>query len=301
MLAHLDQEKYEPRDIFIDRSGDWHLHGAPVEPERALGGIDVAFNAMHGNYGEDGQVQRLLDALQVPYTGSGATASALAFNKARTKQEIKKLGVRTPRALLVDQDDMRGDIEKLAFNIFRSFPHPVIVKPVTGGSSVGTTIANNYHSLEWALEQAFKVAPKALVEEYIQGKEATVGVIDNFRGEKSYVLLPIEIVPPKDNPFFDYDAKYGGNAIERVPGNFTEPEKRELMDTARTVHQGLGLEHYSRSDFIVSKRGIHFLEVNTLPGLTSESLLPKALHAIGAKLSDFLDHIINLARGRRSA
>ena len=140
------------------------------------------------------------------------------------------------------------------------------------------------------------MAPKVLVEEYIKGREATVGVIDDFRGEKTYALMPVEIIPPPEHSFFNYEAKYGGKSIERVPGNFTQEEKNELTNTARAVHEGLGLSHYSRSDFILSPRGLYFLEVNTLPGLTDESLLPKAVAAIGSRLPDFLEHVLDLAQ-----
>jgi len=110
--------------------------------------------------------------------------------------------------------------------------------------------------------------------------------------------MPIEIVPPTSSPFFDYDAKYSGQSIERVPGYFSTEEKHALMDAAKTVHSGLGLRHYSRSDFIVSPRGIYFLEVNPAAGIgmTHESLFPKALQAVGARTNDFLDHIIKLAK-----
>ncbi|HVU79960.1 MAG TPA: D-alanine--D-alanine ligase [Candidatus Paceibacterota bacterium] len=299
VLQALDAVKYEPRDIFIDRAGIWHAHGVASSPERALRGVDVALNAMHGEYGEDGEVQKLLDSLAVPYTGSGAAASALAFNKARTKQAVKKLDIKTPRALLVNRGDAHGDTEALAFTIFRSFPHPAIVKPVIGGSSVGTTVVNTYHMLAWALEEAFKISEQALIEEFIRGREATVGVIDDFRGEKTYALFPVEIIPPKSRPFFDYSAKYSGESVERVPGNFTNGEKDELGRLAKAVHEGLGLSHYSRSDFILSRRGIYFLEVNTLPGLTTESLLPKAVRAVGSNLTQFLDHIVTLAKDGR--
>ncbi|MDE1924650.1 MAG: D-alanine--D-alanine ligase [Patescibacteria group bacterium] len=298
VLRALNAEKYEARDIFISRGGEWHVHGVAVTPERALRGVDVALNAMHGEFGEDGQVQRILEMLAVPYTGSGAAASALAFDKQLTREAVSKLGVKIAHGAVIDSQKIT-DLERTAFNLFRSMPHPVMVKPTIGGSSVGTAKADSYHGLQTALEHAFNVSPRALVEEYIKGREATVGVIDNFRGEKIYALMPVEIIPPQTSSFFDYDAKYGGRSTERVPGNFSREEKNHLMTAARLVHQGLSLEHYSRSDFIVSRRGIYFLEVNTLPGLTNESLLPKALQAVGAKLSDFLDHVINLARRRQ--
>jgi len=298
VLGALDTAKYEPRDIFISRGGEWHVHGVPVSPEKALFGVDVAFNAMHGSFGEDGGVQQVLDSLAVPYTGSGAHSSALAFDKHRTREAVKGLGVKIAHGTLVDAREV-GDLHQAAFNIFRSMPHPVIVKPAVGGSSVGTTVVDNFHTLEWALNKAFEVSPRAVIEEFIKGREATVGVVDHFRGERSYALLPVEIVPPPSATFFDYDAKYSGKSIERVPGNFTPQEKELLSAAAKAVHEGLGLRHYSRSDFIVSRRGIYFLEVNTLPGLTQESLLPKALGAIGTSLSHFIDHILSLARGKK--
>lgn len=297
VLEALDKEKYEARDIFIGRDGQWHLHGAPVLPEKALRGVDVAFNVIHGEYGEDGQLQRILEAVAVPYTGSDALASTMAFNKHSTKEIVSKLGIKTAHAVMLDKEEM-GDAEQVAFELFRTFPHPAIVKPAIGGSSVGTTIVHNFHALEPALHKAFAISPKILIEEFIAGKEATVGVIDNFRGQKTYALMPVEIVPPKKHGFFSYDAKYSGETLERVPGNFSLEEKDELMTQARMVHEAMGLAHYSRSDFIVAKRGIYFLEVNNAAGvgMTRESLFPKAIAAVGATLTDFLSHIVELAR-----
>lgn len=301
ILEALDKEKYEARDIFIGRDGQWHVHGAPVLPEKALRGVDVAFNIIHGEYGEDGQLQRILDAVGTPYTGSDAFTSALAFNKHNTKELVSKLGIKTAHAVMIDKDATEN-VEQTAFDLFRSFPHPAIVKPAIGGSSVGATVVHNFHALEPALHKAFEISPKILIEEFIPGKEATVGVIDNFRGEKTYALLPVEIIPPKKHGFFSYDAKYSGETIERVPGNFSAEEKDQLMHHAREVHEAMGLSHYSRSDFIVSKRGVYFLEVNNAAGcgMTKESLFPKAVAAVGATLTDFLTHIVELARrGKR--
>jgi D-alanine-D-alanine ligase len=130
-----------------------------------------------------------------------------------------------------------------------------------------------------------------------------VGVIEDFRNEKAYALMPVEIVPPPSSPFFDYDAKYSGKTIERVPGNFSTSEKQQLTAAAQAVHESLGLGHYSRSDFIVNKRGVYFLEVNPASGIgmTNDSIFPKALHAVGASVPHFLDHIIGLARRPKTA
>ncbi len=294
ILESLDTEKYEPRDLFISRDGQWHSRGVGVSPERALAGVDVAFNVIHGGFGEDGRVQRVLDALSVPYTGADALTSALAYNKQNTKDIVTRAGVKVAHGLVVERE---SDLEAQALNLFRSFPHPAIIKPLAGGSSVGMTIVENYHALEHGLAEAFKFGNKALIEEFIKGREATVGVIDDFRGEKAYALLPVEIIPPKKHKFFSYEAKYSGESTELCPGNFTESEKQELERLAKLVHQEMGLSHYSRSDFIIGKRGIYFLEVNAAAacGMTKESLFPKALAAVGAKVSEFIDHVINLA------
>ena len=302
VLAALDQNKYEPIDIFIDKAGQWHLYGTPVLPERALRGIDVAFNIVHGEYGEDGTLQRILEAFNVPYTGPSAGVASLAFNKHRTKEAASKLGIKTAHGVLIDSTKIT-DLHKTALNIFRAMPHPMIVKPVIGGSSVGMTKVEHFDALPFALERAFAVSPQALVEEFIAGKEASVGVISDFRGEKTYTLMPIEIIPPAHAPFFTTEVKYTGETVERVPGNFSKEEKTVLTGVARAIHSGLELDDYSRSDFIVSKRGVYLLEVNSAPAVafTNESLFPKALKAVGASVPQFLDHVIGLARRPKAA
>lgn len=294
VLNHLPRDKYEPVDIYISEDGVWHIHGLPKNEHDALHTLDVVINAMHGEYGEDGKVQSVLDHMKVPYTGSKAFESAVAMRKDLTKQALKGTGVKTPYWKTVSRDEM--DIDRLA-EIFRVIPHPSVVKPAGSGSSVGVSIVKNFSDLAPALKKAFAIGETAIIEEYIQGREATCGVIQDFRDEKIYALLPIEIVPAKDREFFDHAAKYEGKSEEICPGNFEQEVKAELQRLSKLVHEHLGLRHYSRSDFIIHPtRGIYFLEVNTLPGLTSESLLPKSLVAIGSSLPEFLDHIVTLAR-----
>lgn len=276
VLDALDRERYEPRDIFISKGGEWHVHGVAMEPERALKGTDVAFNAMHGDYGEDGQLQRTLDRLGVPYTGSSAFASSLSYNKHHAKDAIQKLGLKVPYSTVIDLEPAQDqEIEALAQKLFRSFPQPSVVKPAAGGSRMAMTVAQSYHGLERALREAAAHSPKILVEEYIPGQDASVGVVENFRGEEVYALVPTQ-------------------------GAFSYEEKGRLAELARAAHQGLGLAHYSDSDFIVSKRGIYYLETNALPKLHKESKLAGALSYVGASLSHFIDHIISLAQSKRA-
>lgn len=292
ILKHLP-EKYHVYDVLISREGVWHLNGIEREPHRILRHIDVVVNAMHGEYGEDGKVQQILQKHGVPYTGSDPLGSAVGMNKALSKKIFKQHNLKTPYHIVVESSP---DVRARVLDIHKSFPNPRVVKPIGSGSSVGVTVAKTLGELESALLEAWKHSPQALVEEYISGKEATCGVIENFRGEPLYALLPVE-VRPRSSPFFDYASKYtAGGADEICPGNFSQEEKAAIQFAAKMAHLALGLRHYSRSDFRVHpKRGIYILETNTLPGLTNESLFPKSLEAVGCKLSDFLDHLISLA------
>jgi D-alanine-D-alanine ligase len=286
-------EKYLPVDIFVTREGIWNVSGAEHRPEAALRKVDVIFNAMHGEYGEDGRVQELLEAFGTPYNGSGVFASRLAMNKALAKSFLAREGIKTPAYKLVEKGRLT---EPAIAELFRTTILPAVVKPVDLGSSVGVSIADDFPSFERALRDVFDKTDSALIEEYIKGREATCGVVENFNGERYHALPPIEIVPPPEASFFDYQAKYGGKTREICPGNFTEAEQAEIKNLAAGAHRILGLRHYSRSDFIIHPtRGIYFLESNTLPGLTAESLLPKSLYAVGVSLPQFLDHVLTLA------
>jgi D-alanine-D-alanine ligase len=292
VIKNLPAEKYNIQDIFISKQGIWHLRGIPITPEKVIKQVDVIFNAMHGEYGEDGAVQQLLDTFSVPYTGSNSFASAIGMNKLLTKQGIENYDINTPEYTIIEASD---NLEKDIFELFRSFSMPAVVKPVSGGSSVGVTLARSFKDLREGIYKAFEYCPKVLIEEYINGREATCGIVQGFRGEEIYALMPVEIITSNKSSFFDYNAKYSGETQELCPANFDSIIKDEIQRLAKEVHKALGLRHYSRSDFIVSPRGIYFLEVNTLPGLTEGSLLPKALDAGGTQLSEFLDHLVSLA------
>lgn len=295
IIANLPAERYVARDIYIDKSGQWHDRGKVVSPERVLRQIDVALIGLHGEYGEDGEVQRLLERFSVPYAGADAFGSYLAMHKLMAKVRAQEAGLLTPAFRHVEQAE---DSEAAAHDVIRSFHQPVVVKPIGWGSSIGVSVVGGYAPVLSAIQQLFADgAPSVLVEEYIRGKEATVGVIENLRGEKLYSLPPVEIIPPEGG-FFSYDAKYSGATRELCPGNFSRTVSEELQVAAKAAHRALGLRHYSRSDFIVAPAGIYYLETNTLPGLTTESLMPKALASVGVSFPDFLSHLANLALGR---
>jgi D-alanine-D-alanine ligase len=303
VLRHLPAEKYAPVDMLITKDGQWHVNGRPADLPKISRNADVVFNALHGEYGEDGKVSGLLDHFSIPYTGSRAIPSALGMNKVLAKEFFAKAGMKTPASRVIKYKDLAVGggkekemvVRKDAYEIFHSIAPPWIVKPISGGSSVGTHIVKTYPELIQTLLVLAETNAEILLEEFIRGKEATCGVIDSFRGQETYSLLPVEIRPASHHGFFNYEAKYDGETKEIVPGNFSRGESAEIQRLAALAHRSLGLRHYSRSDFIVTPRGIYILEANTLPGLTENSLLPKSLYAVGSSLPEFLDHIVTLA------
>ncbi|MFA6408033.1 MAG: hypothetical protein WCW36_00970 [Candidatus Paceibacterota bacterium] len=292
ILANLPQERFIARDIYIDRHGQWHDRGKVTTPERVLRQLDTVLIGLHGEYGEDGEVQKLLERFGVPYGGSDSFASYLAMHKLMSKVRAQEAGLLTPDSRHVARAE---DAETVAHDVTRSFSQPVVVKPIGWGSSVGISIVGGYAPVLSAINELFATgATSVLIEECIRGREATVGVVEGLRGEALYALPTVEIIPPSDD-FFSYDAKYSGVSREVCPGNFSRVDTEELQRLARTMHRSLGLRHYSRSDFIVTPKGIYYLETNTLPGLTTESLMPKSLASVGVSLRDFFSHLVNLA------
>lgn len=282
---------YEPVDVIITRKGEWLRAGRSHTPQQILSAVDVVFIALHGAYGEDGTVQRLLDRSGIPYTGSDAFSSAIALNKVLTKNALRDQGVLMARHMLAERS-MLGNMSGFVNSVRELLGTTYVVKPVSGGSSIGTRIVKSAPELESTLAQLLADHEQVLVEEYIAGKEATCGVVERFRDQALYALPAIEIVPPRDAAFFDYAVKYNGCTEEICPGRFSREEKEMLEQTARRVHELLGLAQYSRSDFIVAPSGMYFLEVNTLPGLTPESLMPRALGAVGCAYQEFVHHLV---------
>lgn len=297
---------YRVHDVLIDKAGQWHRNGFATTPAQALHGVDAAVIAMHGTYGEDGTVQRLLDTLSVPYVGSGAQASATAMHKPRARFEVAALPmIKLAEHYVVHEED-GFEYEDIARDIFNRFGPPYIVKPATGGSSVGLMVARSLDELADVLAVAGHIGGyPILVEQFIKGKEVTSGVVEGFRDAEHYTLPPVEIVLPAGKELFDYEAKYSTDesacAQEHCPAlTLTREQKQQIEDAAKAVHQALGLRDYSRSDFILAPHGLYFLETNTLPGLTEQSLLPKSLTAVGSNLREFLEHTLERAMSRRA-
>ncbi len=291
VLRALRGDRYLPIDILLTKNGEWYMNGTQTDLGHIATHVDVVWNALHGTFGEDGKVQKLFEHFGIPYTGSASLASAVGMHKGLAKDRFEKEGLLVPLGDVVWGG--QSGSARASFPQLSQRPFPFIVKPVTGGSSVATAIVHNDTELAEALLAAAEFGD-VLVEEVIRGKEATVCVVDGWSDGEYFVLFPIEIVPPSSKEVFDYEAKYSGISEEICPGRFTLSVHADLRDLAVKAHRAIGARHYSRTDFIISDKGIYVLEINTLPGLTSESLVPKALRAGGVEFHEFLDHIIGL-------
>jgi D-alanine-D-alanine ligase len=234
-------------------------------------GVEAAFIALHGRYGEDGCVQGLLELLQIPYTGSGVLASALAMHKLYSKQTFAASGILTAPFHSFRRGE-QVDLSELSFGL------PLVVKPEQEGSSVGISIVKEERELTAALELAFRHDEEILVEQYIKGQEVQVGILDDRP------IGAIEIVPR--NEFYDYEAKYTNGMAEHIfPARLAPELYEKAQQVGLKAHQCLGCSGYSRVDLLVTPDGECFvLEVNTLPGMTELSLLPE-IAAKGAGLS----------------
>ena len=295
VLEFIDRTHFDPIDVIITRQGEWLCNGKVWLPEHIFQSVDVVFNALHGTYGEDGVVQRLMDRYGVPYTGSKAFSSAVAMNKVTTKKFLEQTGIPMAPHLHISRDSL-ADTARIAEKIADMFGPQYVIKPTCSGSSSGTMMVKNPLMLSQAISDALSRYDEIMVEARIPGREVTCGVIERFRNENLYGLPPVEIVPKGD--FFDTQSKYDGMTEEICPARFSHETKREVIRLAKLVHQTLDLSQYSRSDFIIANDTIYFLEVNTLPGLSMKSIFPKALTAVGAQYQDFITHLITDAMRR---
>ncbi len=280
-------------DILISKEGQWSLNNRVLSPQSILSRVDVCFNALHGTFGEDGGVQKILDEACVPYTGPGRFGAALSMNKYLTKNYLEIPMVSFAKNVILSSNSLEPFDPN---SVLDQLGLPVVVKPVMSGSSVGVRVVSSVGELEEAVKEGFKHSSSVMVEEYIEGREATCGVLESFQNKNIFPLSPVEIIPPVDHNFFDYQAKYSGESREICPGDFSVNDIQIMQNASVLAHQTLGLQHYSRTDFIIHpERGIFFLETNSLPGLSPTSLLPLSLKEAGLELPDFFEHVIDLA------
>ncbi len=258
-----------------------------VAAKLALLKIDVAFLALHGEFGEDGTVQELLEGMSMPYTGSSSGASKVAMNKITAKEVLKSNNVPIAGHEILARGSFNKDLDIKAY--FKLLGPSLVIKPSNGGSSIGLNIADNEKDLRAAIEDAFRYDDKLIIEEYISGREITVGMIEDR-------ALPIvEIVPKRK--FFDFTAKYEKGLTEYiVPAEIDEQTYKMCQEVGLRTHKVLSARSFSRVDIILNKKiGPVVLELNMIPGLTETSLLPKSAKAAGIGFEDLCLKILNSA------
>lgn len=290
VYQHLDRKKYQPMLASISRKGRW---GLPVSKIQSA--ADLIFIAMHGEFGEDGRVQAILEAAGAPYTGSGVLASALGMDKVRSRELFGSQGLNVPEYFFFSAREYKNRSKILA-EIKNRFSFPLVVKPADRGSSVGVSIVRTAPTLVGALRNALRFSPNVIAEEFIDGIELTCGVLDDGKNNLT-TLLPTEIVP-KMGDFFDYTSKYSESGADEItPARVPDKILREAENIALRAHVAVGCSGFSRTDMIWNKRQdrIYILEINTIPGLTPQSLLPKAAQASGISFPNLLDFIIKSA------
>ncbi len=275
ILSALLEKGYNAASIDVGRDAGEQVQKA---------GIEIAFNGLHGKYGEDGAIQGLLEIAGIPCTGSGILASAMGMNKIISKLVFRNAGLLVGPYLVVE---LR---KREALNEVPSImDYPVVVKPSSEGSSVGVTLVYAHEELRPAADLAFQYDQEILVEKYIRGKEVQVGVL----GDRA--LGAIEIVPK--NVIYDYEAKYKpGMSDHFFPARIDKESYARALEAGLTAHRALGCRGYSRVDFIIDDSGApYILEVNTLPGMTATSLLPDIARGAGISFPDLVEEILRLA------
>ena len=331
VLNNLDKEKYNIFPVGITKTGEWILYGGRarqtqtspsslrhtknlpiyvsvvrnVTPVRGQGllnfegdcvvreRIDVVFPVLHGENGEDGSIQGLLQLAGLPYVGPGVAASATCMDKTLTKLVADRAGIRQAAWRLVTARELANNPEAVLDGVEKAFSYPVFIKPAGTGSSVGVSKAKNREALLAALTNASKYDSKILVEEFINGREVEVAVLGNA-GPAASVCGEID----SGTEFYDYDAKYISDCAQLyIPARIPEEVSERVRDNAIRIYEAMGCRGLSRVDFFVTYEGqeIVFNEINTLPGFTSISMYPKLFEASGIPYPELLDNLIELA------
>ncbi len=304
VMKYLDADKYLASRIDIVSEDEWHWSGQDgavraidlkrEEDRDFLKTFDIFFNVLHGAYGEDGTLQRVLDGIGVPYTGSGVAASEMAIDKVATMNQVSEKKLLIPKFFSVTDESPEAVIDKIK----ESFGYPAIIKPNAGGSTIGLTLVQKPEDVAAALDKAGHVSPEIIVQRYIFGREFTCGVLGNSSDPDLILLPPVEIIIK--NQIFDYNDKYFSKETQELcPAPIDRFALERIQGAALLAHRTLHCDGLSRSDFRMDGAGqLYFLETNTSPGLTPGSLCPKEAATAGISMPQLLDRIIDLGLRR---
>ena len=300
ILNQIDKNKYQPFEIHILKKEWYCLYNDQKLPvnrsdfsiNTPTGTVlfDVVINTIHGTPGEDGHMQAYWELLELPYTGCNYYQSSLTFNKRDTLSVLSKLNIMKANSVYITKGDFI-DGGKLVSELGL----PFFVKPNQSGSSLGVSRVNSLDELDKALEFAFAEDPDILIESFLNGREVSVGVL-NYLGETT-VLGITEII--SENDFFDYEAKYLGKSNEVTPADLPKEVEQLVIETAKKVYESLGMSGFTRTDFIIMNDVPHFIEINTNPGLSPQSIFPQQAAHAQLNFADLLDNEIKLALKRK--
>lgn len=302
VFKYLDKEKYDIICIEWEKDNTWtkYANNSLIKAKKYTTvnelfmntTMDIIFIALHGKNGEDGRIQGYFDTIGLAYTGSGVLSSAIGMNKIISKQLFFQNNILSPKYLYYSKKQLK-QINKIHQDISSYIKYPCFIKPNNSGSSVGITKVKNEKELRVAIEKAFIEDDYILIEEYIEGVEVSVAVIGNYLDDNRFALPVIEIIPTHE--YFDYDSKYeDGMSMEIVPARISKKLELNLKNIAIKVHDLFLCESYSRTDMLIKKENVYVLEINTLPGMTNNSLYPKMAEEIGITYTQLLDKLIDL-------
>ena len=269
IIENLDKNKYEVVPILIDSKNKL------IDSVKS---VDFAFIALHGKFGEDGRIQAMLECLGIPFSGCGVLASAMCMDKNVSKKLFISDGIKTPQWLIVKDEN------KIDYSIIDNMGYPVIVKPNSGGSSIGTILAYTKDKLKEGVKEALKYDNEIIIEEYIKGEEITCCILN---GE----LLPVISIVPKSE-FFNYSSKYAKGGAEENIIQLPKAIGKKVEEISLKCWNTFKLKVYARVDMIIKNGEVYVLEINTLPGMTESSLFPKSAEAFGLSFGQLLDKII---------
>lgn len=283
VLKNFDLEKYEVVSMILETANLDINKVKKINP-------DVVFIALHGGVGEDGTIQKILENEGIKFTGSGSETSKLGMDKIGFLELISKANIPIPRGIVAKKEEL-VDLDEV-----KQLGNKWVVKPSNQGSSVGVSIVDNLNDLDKALELAFKHDDRAIIEEFIDGVEVSCGILGNpLTSSEKVMALPLIEICPK-NTFFDFEAKYtAGKCDEIVPARFDEEITKKIQDCSLKIFEMVGARGFVRFDLMIKDGQPYFLEMNTIPGLTPNSLLPKEANAAGIKYPQLLDKMVELA------
>ena len=300
ILTNLDASKYNAFEVHV-LLNEWYCLVNDVKypinkadfsftKDNQIITFDVVVNTVHGTPGEDGHLQAYWELVNLPYTGCNFYQSALTFNKRDTLSVLSKFDIPKAQSIYLSKGDAIDGKE-----VATQLGLPFFVKPNQSGSSLGVSMVSTLDDFQKALDFAFKEDNDILIESYLNGREVSVGVI-KYKGETK-VMGITEIL--SQNNFFDYEAKYLGKSEEITPANLSEELKNRVEETAKKVYEALGMTGFSRTDFIIMNDIPHFIEINTNPGLSPQSIFPQQAAHLKMAMVDLLENEINLALQRK--